>query len=109
MSRKENPMPRKVTAPYSGEEGAAMNLARANWALRAVTQFANDTRLNIAPEADGIMMGIRDLLCNLAHLAEIHSINEPEEEFKNALKTYREERAEAIAEDDARAADDMGF
>lgn len=81
----KNAMPDFVEPP-SGE-GREMNAARANWAARALVQFANDTGLDVDSDQAETETAIHDLLCDLMHLIEARGFD-PKEKIAAALKTF---------------------
>ena len=66
------------------------NKDRANWAFVGVKAFAEETGLDIAPEADGLETAISDFLVDLLHLCDVNELDFAELESR-ALRAYRDE------------------
>lgn len=68
-----------------------LNKKRAGWAKIAVDAFMRATRLTV--RGDGYYTGVKDLLCNLMHLADQRTDIDFEAALDSARRMFREEKA----------------
>jgi hypothetical protein len=85
-----NRYPRRLRLLHVAE---SMNAQRAGWAQDAIVHFAHTVGLDPVQER---REALHDLLCDLGHFADRHSLN-IREEVRRALETWRDEKGGPLA------------